>query len=57
VRRPFRISLPALATASCVLVTTSLALIFYVAPTDADLGFSQRIFYIHVSIAFTAYAC
>jgi heme exporter protein C len=57
VRRPSRISLPALATASFVLVTTSLALIFYVAPTDADQGFSQRIFYFHVSIAFTAYAC
>jgi heme exporter protein C len=52
-----RISLPALAVASLVLVTTSLALIFFVAPTDADQGFSQRIFYFHVSIAFTAYAC
>ena len=52
-----RLSLPALAAASLVLVTTALALVFFVAPTDADQGFSQRIFYFHVSIAFTAYAC
>ena len=52
-----RIPLPALAAASFALVTTALALIFFVAPTDADQGFSQRIFYFHVSIAFTAYAC
>jgi heme exporter protein C len=52
-----RISLPALAAASLVLVTTALALVFFVAPTDSDQGFSQRIFYFHVSIAFTAYAC
>jgi heme exporter protein C len=57
VRRPSGISLPALAAASFVLVTTSLVLIFYVAPTDANQGFSQRIFYFHVSIALTAYAC
>ena len=57
VGRVYRIPLPALAVASFVLVTTSLALIFFVAPTDADQGFSQRIFYFHVSIAFTAYAC
>jgi heme exporter protein C len=52
-----RIPLPALAAASFALVTTALALVFFVAPTDADQGFSQRIFYFHVSIAFTAYAC
>src|SRR5689334_7119315 len=52
-----RISLPALAAASFALITTALALVFFVAPTDADQGFSQRIFYFHVSIAFTAYAC
>ena len=33
------------------------ALIFFVAPEDADQGVSQRIFYIHVPIALTAYAC
>ena len=55
--RLYRISLPALAAASLVLVTTALALVFFVAPNDADQGFSQRIFYFHVSIAFTAYLC
>src|SRR5438105_1615162 len=57
VSRQYRVPLPALAVASLVLVTLSLALVFFVAPTDADQGFSQRIFYFHVSIAFTAYAC
>ncbi len=52
-----RIPLPVLATASLVLVTLALALVFFVAPNDADQGFSQRIFYFHVSIAFTAYLC
>jgi heme exporter protein C len=52
-----RLSLPALAASSLVLVTTALVLVFFVAPNDADQGFSQRIFYFHVSIAFTAYAC
>jgi heme exporter protein C len=50
-----RLSLPLLAAASCVLVTTSLALVFFVAPMDAGDGFRQRIFYFHVPIAFTAY--
>jgi heme exporter protein C len=57
VGRTYRIPLPALAAASLVLVTTALALVFFVAPTDADQGFSQRIFYFHVSIAFTSYLC
>jgi len=57
VGRSYRISLPALAASSLVLVTLALALVFFVAPTDADQGFSQRIFYFHVSIAFTAYLC
>ena len=48
--RTYRIPLPALAAASLVLVTTALAFVFFVAPTDADQGFSQRIFYFHVSI-------
>ena len=51
------IPLPALAVSSLVLVTTALALVFFVAPDDANQGFSQRIFYFHVSLAFTAYAC
>jgi heme exporter protein C len=52
-----RTPLWALALASLVLVTTALVFVFYVAPNDANQGFSQRIFYFHVSIAFTAYAC
>ena len=55
--RTYRISLPALAASSLLLVTLALVLVFFVAPNDADQGFSQRIFYFHVSIAFTAYLC
>ena len=57
VGRTRSIPLPALGVSSLVLVTTALVLVFFVAPNDATLGFSQRIFYFHVSIAFTAYAC
>jgi heme exporter protein C len=57
VGRSYRIPLPLWAAASFVLVSTALALVFFVAPNDADQGFSQRIFYFHVSIALTAYAC
>ena len=46
--------LPALTT---VLFGAALALIFFYAPTDANQGFSQRIFYFHVPIALTSYAC
>jgi heme exporter protein C len=35
----------------------AVGLIFFYAPTDADQGFSQRIFYFHVPIALTSYAC
>jgi heme exporter protein C len=52
-----RIPLPALAAASFVLVTLALALVFFVAPDVVQEGFRQRIFYFHVSIAFTAYLC
>ena len=34
-----------------------IALAFYWAPEDADQGFSQKIFYVHVPVALTAYAC
>ena len=49
--------LPALAGATIVLFAAAIALIFFYAPTDADQGLSQRIFYFHVPIALTAYAC
>ena len=39
------------------LVRASIALIFFCVPEDADQGFSQKIFYFHVPIAITAYAC
>jgi heme exporter protein C len=35
----------------------AIAMIFFVAPEDADQGISQKIFYFHVPIALTAYAC
>jgi heme exporter protein C len=57
VGRAYRIPLPAVAGSALGLVTTALALVFFAVPNDADQGFSQRIFYFHVSIAFTAYAC
>jgi heme exporter protein C len=57
VARTTRIPLSALAAASLGLVVLALVLVFYVAPNDANQGFSQRIFYFHVSIAITAYAC
>ena len=40
-----------------VLVVAAVALIAYYAPEDADQGLSQKIFYFHVPIALTAYAC
>jgi len=48
--------LGALALAAAALLSAGVALAFYWAPEDADQGFSQRIFYIHVSVALTAYA-
>jgi len=48
-------ALPTLA--AIVLVPLSVALIFWWVPDDADQGFSQRIFYFHVAVALTTYAC
>jgi heme exporter protein C len=39
------------------LLAVAIALIAYFAPLDADQGLSQKIFYFHVPIALTAYAC
>ena len=50
-------SLPGLATLAAGLMGLALVLSFFVAPEDADQGISQRIFYIHVPIALTAYFC
>jgi heme exporter protein C len=49
--------LQALAALTGFLVVTALALVFFYAPEDADQGISQKIFYVHVPIALTAYAC
>jgi len=49
-------SLTALAFSAVVLAAASVAMIFFVAPEDADQGISQKIFYVHVPIALTAYA-
>jgi heme exporter protein C len=51
------IRLPVVAGAATILVGSALALIFFYAPTDADQGLSQRIFYFHVPLALTSYAC
>ena len=47
----------AFSIAALVLLVGSTALAFYWVPNDVDQGFSQRIFYIHVPLALTAYAC
>ena len=49
--------LPALAGATTALFAIAIGLIFFYAPEDADQGISQRIFYFHVPLALTAYAC
>ena len=46
-----------LAALTAGLFALSIALIFFYAPTDADQGISQRIFYFHVPIALTSYVC
>jgi heme exporter protein C len=49
--------LPVLAAACTGLFGLAIALAFFYAPEDADQGLSQRIFYFHVPLALTAYAC
>jgi heme exporter protein C len=43
--------LPRLALATVATITLALALVFFYAPLDADQGFVQKIFYIHVPLA------
>ena len=45
------------AALALVLLGTAIGLVFFFTPQDADQGISQKIFYIHVPIALTAYAC
>ena len=46
--------LRALSLASVAFVTGALALVFFYAPNDADQGFIQKIFYVHVPLAIVA---
>ncbi len=43
-----------LAIATVVTITVAFALVFFYAPLDADQGFVQKIFYLHVPLAITA---
>jgi len=52
-----RPSLSALAAFAVALAAASVLMTFFVAPEDVDQGLSQKIFYVHVPIALTAYAC
>ena len=51
-----KISLRALAAATAVLIGAGFALVFFYAPNDADQGFIQKIFYLHVPLAIIALA-
>jgi heme exporter protein C len=46
--------LRALSIASAVLITGAFALVFFWAPNDADQGFVQKIFYVHVPLGIVA---
>src|SRR3712207_894363 len=46
--------LRALSIASVVLLVGGFALVFFYAPNDADQGFVQKIFYLHVPLAIVA---
>ncbi len=50
----FSRGLPALSAASVLLVVGGFALVFLYAPNDADQGFVQKIFYLHVPLAIVA---
>ena len=43
-----------IAWATAVTLTTAFALVFFYAPLDADQGFVQKIFYVHVPMAIVA---
>jgi heme exporter protein C len=50
----FARGLKSLSIASVVLIVGAFALVFYYAPNDADQGFIQKIFYLHVPLAIVA---
>jgi heme exporter protein C len=51
---PFGSGLRALSIATVAALAASLSLVFFYAPLDADQGFIQKIFYLHVPLAITA---
>jgi heme exporter protein C len=51
---PFGSGLRTLSIATVVAVAAALSLVFFYAPLDADQGFIQKIFYLHVPLAMTA---
>ena len=51
-----RSSLTSVTALAAALMAAAIALIFFYAPLDED-GLNQKIFYFHVPIALTAYAC
>ncbi|HSB38578.1 MAG TPA: cytochrome c biogenesis protein [Gaiellaceae bacterium] len=57
VARLRQIPLSTHAWATVALLGAAIVLVFFYAPLDADQGLTQKIFYIHVPIALTAYAC
>ena len=50
----FARGLKPLSIASVVLLVGAFALVFFYAPNDADQGFIQKIFYLHVPMAIVA---
>jgi heme exporter protein C len=50
----FARGLKSLSIASVVLIVGGFALVFFYAPNDADQGFIQKIFYLHVPLAIVA---
>jgi heme exporter protein C len=51
---PFGSGLRALSIATVAALVAALSLVFFYAPLDADQGFIQKIFYLHVPLAMTA---
>src|SRR4029450_10754530 len=49
-----RIDLRILSIASVAMIAAAMALVFFFAPLDADQGFIQKIFYLHVPLAIMA---
>src|SRR5438132_5829665 len=51
---PARDRLLALSLATAAVMALALALVFFYAPLDAEQGFLQKIFYVHVPLAIVA---